>query len=378
MRVSVLQENLAKGLGIVNRALTSRPSLPVLNNVLLSTEDARLKLAVTNLELGITAWIGANVDTDGGITVPARTLLDLVNTLPPERVDLDLDARTQTLKVKCNSTTANIKGIEAGQFPAVPEAEADTGIAISAAAFQEMINHVIFAAAKEDNRPILTGVLAKFDGGTFNMVATDGYRLSVRSTTLETPASKSTTLIIPAKTLGELGRIISEDDNVVYVSIPPGRNQVMFHLDKVDVVSQLIDGKFPDFDQIIPKTHNTTTRVYTQDLLQACKRAEIFARDASNTMRVRVTPSQSNQTPGQLSVAAQSQEKGDNEAILDVAVEGTGIDIAFNVRYLMEVLNVIPEEQIALETNGSSSPGVVKPVGRDDFTYVIMPMSTTH
>ncbi len=377
MRVSVLQENLAKGLSIVNRALTSRPSLPVLNNVLLSTEDARLKLAVTNLELGITAWIGANVDVDGAITVPARTLLDFINTLPPERIDLELDPRTQTLKVKCNSTTANIKGIEAGQFPAVPEAEADTGTAVSAPAFQEMINHVIFAAAKEDNRPILTGVLTKFEGSTFNMVATDGYRLSVRTTQLETPVSKATTLIVPAKTLAELGRIISEDDNVVYVSIPPGRNQVMFHLDKVDVVSQLIDGKFPDFDQIIPKAHNTVTRIYTHDLLQACKRAEIFARDASNTMRVRVTPSQSNQTPGQLSIAAQSQEKGDNEAVLDVAVEGTGIDIAFNVRYLMEALNVIPEEQIILETNGPSSPGVVKPVGRDDFTYVIMPMSTT-
>src|SRR5260221_6008719 len=337
MRVSVLQENLAKGLSIVNRALTSRPSLPVLNNVLLSTEDARLKLAVTNLELGITAWIGANVDVDGAITVPARTLLDFINTLPPERIDLELDPRTQTLKVKCNSTTANIKGIEAGQFPAVPEAEADTGTAVSAPAFQEMINHVIFAAAKEDNRPILTGVLTKIEGSTFNMVATDGYRLSVRTTQLETPVSKATTLIVPAKTLAGLGRIISEDDNVVYVSIPPGRNQVMFHLDKVDVVSQLIDGKFPDFDQIIPKAHNTVTRIYTHDLLQACKRAEIFARDASNTMRVRVTPSQNNQTPGQLSIAAQSQEKGDNEAVLDVAVEGTGVDIAFHVRYLLGV-----------------------------------------
>src|SRR5215470_16620621 len=169
MRVSVLQENLAKGLGIVNRAVGSRPTLPVLANVLIATEESRLKLSATNLELGITAWINSKVEEEGAITVPAKTLLDLVNTLPPERVDMELDARTNTLNVRCGPTTANIKGIEASQFPAVPEAEADAGIAVPAAVFQEMIEQVAFAAAREDNRPILTGTLARFDGTTFTL-----------------------------------------------------------------------------------------------------------------------------------------------------------------------------------------------------------------
>jgi DNA polymerase III subunit beta len=375
MRVSVLQENLAKGLNIVSRAVASRPSLAVLGNVLLSTEEPRLKLSATNLELGITTWIGAKIESEGAITVPARTLADLVNTLPPERVDMELDERTQTLNIRCGTTTANIKGIQASEFPAVPEAEADSGVAVPADAFREMIDQVVFVAAKEDNRPILTGILAKFDNNVFTMAASDGYRLAVRTANLDAAGAKGMTLIIPARTLGELSRIISENDPSVYVSIPPGRSQVMFHLENVDVVSQLIDGKFPDYDQIIPKKHSTTIQVYTGEFLRACRRSEIFARDAANTTRIRITPGESNLVPGQMHIMAQSQEKGDNEGILDATVDGPGLEVSFNVRYLIDVLSVIMEDQIVLESNGAASPGVIKPMGREDFIYVVMPMS---
>ncbi len=377
MRVSVLQENLARGLSIVNRAIGSRPTLPVLANVLISTEDTRLKLAATNLELGITTWIGAKVEEEGSITLPARTILDLVNTLSPERVDMELDERTNTLNVKCGSTKANIKGIDANEFPAVPSSEAETGIAIPAEAFQDMIKHVVFAAATEDNRPILTGILVKLEGNTFTMAAADGYRLAVRVTELETAVPEAMSLIVPAKTLAELSRIIGGSDANVYISIPPGRSQVMFHWDSVDVVSQLIEGKFPDYEQIIPKSHTTSIQIYTGEFLRACKRAEIFARDAANTSRVRVTPGESNLVPGQLYVTAQSQEKGDNEGLLDASVDGPGIEVSFNVRYLIDVLTVIDEDQVVMETNGSSSPGVFMPIGRKDFIYVVMPMSVT-
>jgi DNA polymerase III subunit beta len=375
MRVSVLQENLAKGLNIVSRAVGSRPSLAVLGNVLLSTEEPRLKLSATNLELGITTWIGAKIETEGAITVPARTFADLVNTLPPERVDMELDERTQTLNMRCGTTTANIKGIQASEFPAVPEAEADTGITIPADAFREMIEQVVFVAAKEDNRPILTGILAKFDGNTFTMAASDGYRLAVRTANLDAATAKAMSLIIPARTLAELSRIITEADTTVYISIPPGRSQAMFHLENVDIVSQLIDGKFPDYDQIIPKKHSTTIQVYTGEFLRACRRSEIFARDAANTTRIRVVPGESNLVPGQMHIMAQSQEKGDNEGILDATVDGPGLEVSFNVRYLIDVLGVITEDQIVLESNGTASPGVIKPMGREDFTYVVMPMS---
>jgi DNA polymerase-3 subunit beta len=375
MRVSVLQENLAKGLGIISRAVGSRPTMPVLNNVLLATEEDRLKLSATNLEMGITTWIGAKVEEAGAVTVPARIFVDLINTFPPERVDMELDERSLTLNLRCNANTANLKGIDAAEFPAVPQVDSDSGIAVPASAFREMVEQAAFAAAKEDNRPTLTGVLTKFEGSTFTMAAADGYRLAVRTAQLDSPVSQPMSLIIPARTLTEVGRIIGDDDERVYISIPPGRSQVMFHLNNGDIVSQLIDGKFPDYEQIIPKAHNTTTQVYTGEFLRACRRAEIFAREAANTARIRIEPSDKANAVGQIHVMAQSQEKGDNEGIIEASVDGPGLEVSFNVRYLLEVLGVISEDQIVIETNGAASPGVIKPLGRQDFTYVVMPMS---
>lgn len=376
MRVSVLQEKLAKGLSIVNRAIGSRPTMPILANVLIATEESRLKLAATNLELGITARCGANVESEGAITVPARMFLDLVNTLPPERVDLELDEHTSTLNIRCGGTITNIKGIESSQFPALSEADADTGMALPATVFKEMTEQVVFAAAKEDNRPILMGILSRFDGTKLTMVAADGFRLSLRTAELEQPVAKPITLIIPAKTLQELSRILGGDEEIVYVSAAPNRSQVMFHVGDVDIVSQLIDGKFPDVDHLVPKSFSTSTLVYTSELLRACKRSEIFARDANFTTKFFIKPGESAAVPGQLMVTSQSQEKGDNEGLLDASIDGPGLEISFNVRYLIEVLNVIPEERVALETTDAQHPGVIKPAGRQDFIYVIMPMST--
>jgi DNA polymerase-3 subunit beta len=375
MRVSVLQENLAKGLGIVTKAIGSRPALPILNNVLLSAEEGRLKLSATNLELGIVARVGAKVDQEGAITIPAKTFQDFVNNLPPERVDMVLDAKTQTLKITCAGTSANIKGMSADEYPPVPEGDAETGIAIPAEAFHEMIGHTVFAAAKEDNRPILTGISAKIDGSVISLAAADGYRLAIRSTELDTPIDEPVSLIIPAKTLAEVARIISPDDSMVYISIPPGRSQIMFHLNQVDVNSQLIDGTFPNIEQIIPKSHKTSTIVHTQELLRACKRAEIFARDSNKTTRMKVKPGESSLVPGIVTVTAQSQEKGDNEGRIDATVSGPELEIALNVDYLLQLLATVKEDQIVIETNEANSPCVLRPVNRNDFTHVIMPMS---
>lgn len=374
MRVSVLQENLAKKLNIVSRAVPSRPSMPVLSNILLAAEEGGIRLSATNLELGITARLGGSVDEEGAITIPARTFLDLVNTLPNDRVDLELDAATNTLTVRCNRTVANIKGIEADQFPAVPESDAETGIEIPAATFQAMIDQVVFAAAKEDNRPVLMGVQAKFDPSKLTLISADGFRMALRSTALDGAVEKPQTLIIPARTLAELSRIISNEAGSVYISIPPGRNQVMFHMQDTDIVSQLIDGKFPDVEALIPKSSNTVSTLLTADLLLACRRCEIFAREANNTMRLRVKPGEGGNL-GQVIITAQAQERGDNEGSVEAVVNGPGLEISFNVRYLIDVLNVMDAEQVALEMNTAASPGVFKPSGRQDFVYVVMPMS---
>jgi DNA polymerase III subunit beta len=378
MQISVLQENLARGLGIVNKAVENRPTMPVLGNILLETEDARLKLAAVNMSLGmgITCWIGAKVEEGGSVTLPAKIFADLVNNLSPERVDLSLDTSTQTMHLRCGGTKSNIKGIDADEFPPVPQGGA-ADISIDGKILKEMINQTVFAAAVEDNRPILTGVYTRFEGDTITMAAADGYRLAVRTTKLEQSFPEPIEMVIPGKSISEVARIISDEDSEVLITLPKERDIVMFHMKSVDVSSQLLEGKFPDFSAIIPRSYSTSTVMYTSDLLRACQRAEIFARDNAFSGRLYVTPPKGPGEPGEVKVASRSAERGDNEGVVDASVEGEPLDIAFNIKYLIEVLRVVNEERIVLESNGTANPGVVRPENRDDFIHVIMPMSVT-
>lgn len=374
MQVSVLQENLAKGLSIVSRAVENRPTLPVLGNVLLQSEDARVKLSATNLQMSITCWIGAKINKAGAITLPARTFAELVNNLSKERVDLTLDISTHTVNVRCGATVSNIKGIDASEFPLIPQG-GDFDVSIPGKVLKEMIRQTAFAAAKEDNRPILTGVYTQFDGNVMTMAAADGYRLAVRTTEIERTFTKPVEMVVPAKSLMEVERIISEEDDEVFITLPDNRNIVLFHMKNVDVASQLLEGKFPDFSAIIPRSYSTATTMYTSDLLTACKRAEIFARDSANSAVLYVKPPRAPGEPGEVMVRGRSAERGDNEGMIDASVEGEPLDISFNIKYLIEVLNVVNEERVVFESNGSANPGVLRPVERDDFIHVIMPMS---
>ncbi len=373
MRVSCLQDNLARGLNIVSRAVGTRTTLPVLSNVLLATDNGRLRLAATNLDMGITAWIGASVEEDGAITVPARTLNDLVNTLSPERVDLEVAVRTNAMHLACGATTASIKGIDAYEFPPIPEpAEDDERLSIPADVLKETINMVAFAAARDDSRPILTGVSIGFQDGLLTMAAADGFRLSVRELPLDVEFYDSFLLVVPARTLSELARIGSDDEEAINLILPHERSQILFQMKDVNVVSQLIDGVFPDYRQIIPRDTATRTVLYTADLLRACKRADIFAREANHTVRMSIEPQDG--MAGIARVRAQSSETGENEVVLDATIEGEGMEVAFNVRYLIEVLSVISTDQVVLKTTRPDKPGVLQPLGDESFTHVIMPM----
>ena len=373
VKVSCLQENLAKGLSIVGRAVATRSTLPVLSNVMLATDGARLKLSATNLEIGIVCWIGAKVEEDGSITVPARLLTDFINSLPPERIDMELTVRTQTLNLKCARFEANIKGIDAQEFPLIPTAGEDSKISLDPSMLRQMIDQVVFAAATDESRPILTGVLAKFQGEQLTLAAADGFRLSVRTAHLSEPVSEPVTVIVPARALAELSRIGVEQEQPIEITITPARNQALFHMANVDLVSQLIEGNFPDYNQIIPKSYTTRTVVSTSDFLKAAKTANIFARDAANIVRLEIVPG-GELAPGRVTLTATSAEVGDNVGEFDAVIEGEGMEIAFNAKYLIDVLSVVDAAQVALETTTASSPGVIKPVGSEDFTYVIMPM----
>jgi len=373
MKVSCLQENLAKGLSIVGRAVATRSTLPVLSNILLSTDQGRLKLSATNLEIGITCWIGGKVEEDGATTIPARTFVDLVGALPAERVDMELVVRTQTLNLKCGRFENNIRGIDATEFPLIPTADDANAIRIDPDSLRTMINQVVFAAAADESRPILTGVLARFEKDQVTFAAADGFRLAVRTAPLIEPVATPVSVIIPARALAELGRVSGDQESPVIINITPSKSQVLFHLDNIDLVSQLIDGNFPDYAQIIPKKKETHTVVGATELLKACKAANVFARESANIVKLTIEPG-SELAPGHVTVQATSAETGDNVGEMDATVEGAAIQIAFNVKYLIDFLSVANAAQVALETSTPSSPGKFTPVGDDTFLCVVMPM----
>lgn len=374
MKAIVLQENLARGLNIVSRAVSPRSTLPVLANVLLATDEGRLRLSATNLEMGITCWIGARIEEEGSTTVPARTFSDLVNALTGEQVALSLDVSTQTLNVRCGPSNTDIKCIDAQEFPPLPAPELDNAIRINVAEFKEMVHQVAFAASTDEARPVLQGVLIQVDGEQITLAAADGFRLSVRKANLSQPAAQSVSVIVPARALNELARIIADGENELLMLVPKGRGQVIFRCGDVELVSQIIEGTYPDYQSIIPRSYQTRTLVSTAALLKACKQAEIFAREGINEARLNIKPASDPSLPGEVEVTAFSEETGKSETVLEAAVEGKGLLIAFNVKFLREILEVIKTPNVALEMNTSQTPGVIRPVGGDDFVHVIMPM----
>jgi DNA polymerase-3 subunit beta len=374
MKVTVLQENLARGLGTVAKAVSPRSTLPVLANILIASDEGRLRLSATNLEMGITCWIPARIDEEGSTTVPARTFSDLVSTLPADQVLLKLDPSTQTLNVRGGTSTNDIKCIDAQEFPPMPVPDFDGAVQINVGDFREMIHQVAFAASSDEARPVLMGVLVQVEKDKLTMAAADGFRLSVRKAVLSTPSLAPVSAIVPAQALKELARVATDSEEPIYMVMPKGRGQVVFRVKDVEVVSQLIDGTFPDFQQIIPRSYKSRTLVSTSSLLKACKQAEIFAREGSNVARLNIKTAQSEMQPSEVEISATSEETGKNETIVEATVDGSGLLIAFNVKFLREALEVIRTPNVALETSAPNAPGVVKPVGDDQFLHVIMPM----
>jgi DNA polymerase-3 subunit beta len=374
MKVNVNQQQLAHCVSMVSRAVSPRSTLPVLGNILVKTDNGRLRLSATNLELGISCWIGARVEGEGAITVPARTFTDLISNLPADKVVLSLDNSTQTLNVKCGTSETNIKGIDAEEFPPIPEPNLDEGVPLNVTTFKEMVQQVAFAASTDEARPVLTGVLLKLDGENITMAATDGFRISIREDAITNPVSQPIEAIIPARALVELARIIGSGEETLIMTFPPERGQVIFHMDNLELASQLIDGNFPDYRAIIPQNFKTHTLLSTNGLLKACKQAEIIAREGTNVARLNIIPETDEATPGVLEISAISEQTGTSEVMVDASVDGVPLLVAFNVRFLREVLEVIKADNVWLETNAANTPGLLHPQGDEHFKHIIMPM----
>jgi DNA polymerase-3 subunit beta len=366
MKLSCLQENLAKGLGIVGRAVAARTTLPITNNVLLATDESRLKLVATNLEMAISHWTGAKVEEEGTITVPARLISEFVGSLPAgERVDMKLTGKT--LELRCARYEARISGVDARDFPPIPKLDGGVSTSIEVGALRQGINQVVFAAATDESRPVLTGVDAQLEGGLMTMAAADGFRLAVFKLPLSKTVGEKIEVIIPGRTLNELNRLIGDDEESVEITVNPGKSLALFKLKNTELVSQLVQGSFPHYSQLIPQTSAAKATVSVAEFLRACKMASIFARDGSGIVRLVMAP-------GKITVSSKSEELGEDMGEIDATVEGQEAKIAFNGKYLTDVLSVLKEQQVTLETTNPSSPGVLRPVGTDSYVHVVMPM----
>ncbi len=371
MKLSCLQENLNKGLGIIGRAVASRTTLPITQNVLISTDESQLKLAATNLEIAISCWTGAKIESEGSITIPARVLTEFVSSLPSDVINLNL--KHHTLELKCGRYEARINGLDAADFPPIPQVGDGFSTKVKAEDLKQAISQVAFAAATEESRPVLTGVQTEFEGNKLTMAAADGFRLAVHRTELSKAVKEKVAMIIPAKAYHELNRLMGTDDQEIEINLNAQKSQVLFKLKGVEMVSQLIQGTFPNYSQLIPQTYGTKARIDVAEFLRAIKMAAIFARDGSGIARVIVTPGATVEA-GKITISARADEIGDNIGEIDALVDGEAAKIAFNARYLADVLSVVKQAQVSLEVTTPSNPGVIRPVGVDNYDHVVMPM----
>ena len=310
------------------------------------------------------------------LSVPARLLADVVSGLPNDKISIALNTKTQTTNLLCAQFETNIKGMEANEFPIIVTiADHEPSITFPPDLLREVIGQVAIAAATDDTRPVLAGVLMRLTGTTATFAAADGFRLAVRTIELPEPVRAPQDVIIPARALLELARIIGDVEGNVEITITPGGGQILFHTETIDVVSRLIEGKFPDFERIIPAQSATRTVLDRQELAKAVKLASYFANVPSNTTVKLTIESGGELAPGKLTISANAAEVGDNTGTLDGMIHGEGGLIALNVRFLAQAVESLGTPQIALETQTPQHPAVFKPVGADGYLHLLMPMT---
>lgn len=372
MRLSCLQENLSRGLAVVGPAVAARTTYPVMQNVLITTDNARLKLAATNQEIAISTWIGAQVEEEGEVTIPARLLTEFVNSLPAERIDLDYTEKPVGISVRCARSSAQVNGTPAADFPPVPTVESGMAGKIETKMLTDAIKHVAIAAATEDSRPVLTGIKVEITEDRFTFAAADGFRLAVYSGKLLEPMPEDVDFIIPARALNEVSRLAGGQTDPVEFTVTSSKSQALFRLNNIEIVANLLQGTFPNYTQLVPDAYDTRAVTDLEEFIRATRTASIFARDGSGIVRLMIDSA--DEENSKIAVQSKSEDVGENRGEIDAEIEGAESKIAFSSHYLSDVLNVLETTKVALETTTPSSPGVIKPVGNDNYVHVVMPI----
>jgi DNA polymerase-3 subunit beta len=369
MKLSLLQENLNLALGNVSRFVSSKSQLPILNNILLSTDQGRLKLSATNLELSINYWIGAKIEEEGSITIPSKEITEFISYLPSGKLDLSLK-NNDLLTISSDKTESNFTTIASTDFPEFPTLNPDTAFEIDLNILTQAISQIAFSAALDDTRPILTAILCQFTNNKLTIVATDGFRLSFKEiklvNSLNLKTDKPITFLIPAKSLIEVTKL-AKNNKKIKIGLTLDEHQVVFVLDDVELVSRLIEGDYPDYQKIVPDSYNTKVFINRDEFFQSVKIASVFAKESANVIRINIK--QNN-----LELSANAPQIGQNKANVDARVEGENIDIAFNYKFLIDFLNVCKSPEIIIELNENLTPGFFHDQSDPSFTHIIMPV----
>lgn len=362
MKVTVTQENLNKALGVVARVASAKTSLPILSNILLRTENNRLLLAATNLEVAITEYIGAKVSSEGSITIPARLLSEFVANLPKGNVELIVDG--SKLQIKSENYNSTIHGMLADEFPALPEIESAHTLTLGTNLLKTAISQTVLTASSDDTRPVLTGVLCHTYEGNLYFAATDGYRLSERRLVASSEEIKA---LIPASTLSDVARVVPEDCDEVIMLIDD--SQVRFRMNDIEVTSRLIEGNFPDYRQLIPKETEIHATLSRSEFVRVTKVASLFARESGGSVTVTTE-----RDTGKLSIHSVASQLGENTSEAAAEIDNDG-SVTLNSRYLIEALGCFDQSKIRFGFSGKLAPCVLSDIeSGGEYQHIVMPL----
>jgi DNA polymerase-3 subunit beta len=363
MKLQVTQENLNRALGTVARVANSRNALPILSNILVKTVGTRLSVAATNLDIAITHYIGAKVAEEGSLTVPARLMQDFVGSLPGGVIDLELDEAR--LHIRTDQYKSVINGIPADDFPVMPTIENGKTWTVAGPVLKKALQQVAFAASSDESRPVLTGVLIHTADGNLYMAATDSYRLAEKNLGKH---SEDISLLVPVSAMQDLLRIVSDFGDEVRVT--HDEQQVLFQVGDVDLVARLIDGRYPDYRKLIPKTFATTAQLKRSDFVNVTKVSSLFARESAGSITIRVDEGEQ-----QLSIHAVASQLGENDANAKGVITGEG-SITLNSRYLLDGLNACGGDDISFGFNGKLEATLLQDATAEDYVHIIMPLKS--
>lgn len=362
MKLICTKENLKKGLFVVSRIVGSGNPLQVLNNILIKTDQGRIKLSSTNLEIGVNTWLNGKVEEEGALTVPARIINEYINNLPTDKVTLQ--NKDTTLEIESENYQTTLKGLPSEDFPLIPQVEDDAFAKIDSQELKDVLSETVWAAALNETQPEISGIFMAFEDDKLRVAATDRYRLAERTAVLKEPARGNKEVIIPARTVSELYKVLTvgQGDVEIYFS----ESQVLFKFDNTELISRLIDGQYPDYKQIIPKDFKSEAEMEREEFLHALKAASLFAPD-SNNVTVQIN------TDG-VTVTASSVAAGENTTKIKANVTGGENTAVFNYRYLLDCLNNLTEPLVRFKMINDASPASLVPVKRDNYTYIVMPI----